>query len=119
MAQRTGRITPEDEEDRIAEQLSQQRARTIVDRDTFDLAFHERFGVENRNQLTQKQQRLQDRTFAAYQQQHPSVSKERLYQQAGGKTPRGLRADRRKNAKIILKRVPEGIRTYKVRGATQ
>lgn len=99
-------VTIEDES-RIAEIIYNEQGSTIKDRDSFDLAFSNTIGDPS-----SAQEKLRDAVFRTYRDQHPEVSKERLFTKAGGKD---LEQDRKTRAKKIV-RTREG---YVISGASQ
>tara|TARA_R100001530_G_scaffold129042_1_gene99083 strand:+ start:166 stop:750 length:585 start_codon:yes stop_codon:yes gene_type:complete len=88
--------------DRINETLEGRAKFQIQDRDSYDLAFNDYMGVDEK--IIQKDERkFRDNAFESYADGHPEISRERLFEEAGGKGVRGLRQDRLKTAKEIVK----------------
>ncbi len=102
----TKRKSPDpDDIDRINETLDQKEGFKIQDRDSYDLAFDDYFGIIRANS---DQRKLRDKAFGDYVQKHPDVSTERLFSKAKG---RDLRRDRLKTAKKVVRTRKEFIKS--------
>ncbi len=100
------RFTPEDDPDRLSERLRQEARFKIQDRDSFDLAFSDIVSL-GESELSAKQKSFRGRVFERYASANPDISRERVFQQAEGKS---LRRDRKQTAKRVVKTKREFLR---------
>jgi hypothetical protein len=70
----------------------------VQDRDSYDLIYNDILGVDEKG-LTEGQRKFRETTFKAYVQEHPEVSKKRLFSKAGGKD---LEKDRMRTSQEVV-----------------
>lgn len=93
------RLTPDEDVERLSERIWHDAQGRIRDMDSFDDAFDE-YMLEGIPKLTPKQDtQLRSRAFGFIRENHPEVSKLRLFRKAKGKD---FARDKRKRAKTIV-----------------